>query len=191
MEQLASAGDTDLLERIRARDAKAFALLYDRHSRAAYALAWRILGDPTGVEDVVQEAFLEVWRGSDAYHQDHGQVRTWLLAIVHHRAIDYVRRRSYREDRQQTLEDVGVTTDSADTWEQARQSVEGQQVREALARLPRDQQDSILLAYFDGYTHAEIARTLGIPLGTVKGRLRIGLQKMRGYLHRQGLEAPG
>jgi RNA polymerase sigma-70 factor (ECF subfamily) len=191
MEQLAHASDLELLQRLQARDTLAFATLYDRHSRAAYALAWRILGEPAGIEDVLQEAFLEIWRRPDAYQPGHGSVQTWLLAIVHHRAIDARRRRSYREDRQQTLEDVDLPADSSDTWELVRQSVEGQRVREALARLPRDQQDSIVLAYFGGYTHEEIARLLGVPLGTVKGRLRIGLQKLRSYLRPQDREAPG
>jgi RNA polymerase sigma-70 factor (ECF subfamily) len=140
---------------------------------------------------VVQEAFLTVWRQAATYGPERGTVRAWLLAIVHHRAIDHVRRRSYREERQQALDAVADPPDSADTWEQARQSVEGQHVREALEHLPPDQRRSITLAYFGGYTHDEIARLLGVPLGTVKGRLRIGLQKMRGYLDKQGVEAPG
>jgi RNA polymerase sigma-70 factor (ECF subfamily) len=183
--------DGDLLVGVKAGDAAAFALLYDRHSRAAYGLAHRILGEPTAAEDVVQEAFLTVWRQAATYGPERGTVRAWLLAIVHHRAIDHVRRRSYREERQQALDAVADPPDSADTWEQARQSVEGQHVREALEHLPPDQRRSITLAYFGGYTHDEIARLLGVPLGTVKGRLRIGLQKMRGYLDKQGVEAPG
>ena len=191
MDGAEGGADGDLLVGVKAGDAAAFALLYDRHSRAAYGLAYRILGEATAAEDVVQEAFLTVWRQAATYSPERGTVRAWLLAIVHHRAIDHVRRRSYREERQQALDAVVDPPDSADTWEQARQSVEGQHVREALEHLPPDQRRSITLAYFGGYTHDEIARLLGVPLGTVKGRLRIGLQKMRGYLDKQGVEAPG
>src|SRR5205823_4110408 len=183
--------DGDLLVRVAAGDAAAFELLYDRHSRAAYGLAYRILGEAGAAEDVVQEAFLTVWRQAATYGPERGTARAWLLAIVHHRAIDHVRRRGYREARQQALDAVADVPDSVDTWEQARQSVEGQHVRQALEQLPPEQRRSITLAYFGGYTHDEIARLLGVPLGTVKGRLRIGLQKMRGYLHTQGVEAPG
>jgi RNA polymerase sigma-70 factor (ECF subfamily) len=191
MDGAEGGADGDLLVGVKAGDAAAFALLYDRHSRAAYGLAHRILGEATAAEDVVQEAFLTVWRQAATYGPERGTVRAWLLAIVHHRAIDHVRRRSYREERLLALDAVADPPDSADTWEQARQSVEGQHVREALEHLPPDQRRSITLAYFGGYTHDEIARLLGVPLGTVKGRLRIGLQKMRGYLDKQGVEAPG
>ena len=183
--------DGDVLSRVMAGDTAAFEMLYDRHSRAAYGLALRILGNAEAAEDVVQDAFLTVWRQSSTYGPERGTVRSWLLAIVHHRAIDLVRRRMYREDRQQGLDDAALPADSADTWEQARQNVEGEQVREALLQLPPDQQRSITLAYFGGYTHDEIARQLGVPLGTVKGRLRIGMQKMRTILYKQGTEASG
>ncbi len=181
------SSDGDLLSRVVAGDTAAFELLYDRHSRAAYGLAHRILNEPGIAEDVVQDAFLTLWRQAATYGQARGSVRSWLLAIVHHRAIDYVRRR--HEDRQQPLDDMTLLPDETDTFDQARQSVEGGYVRAALETLPPDQQRSVALAYFGGYTHDEIARLLGVPLGTVKGRLRIGLQKMRGYLRPLGLEA--
>jgi RNA polymerase sigma-70 factor (ECF subfamily) len=190
MESVDSATDLSLIERMVEGDAAAFEQLYDRHHRSAYGLALRILADPGAAEDVVQDAFLTVWRQASTYGEARGTVRAWLLAIVHHRAIDYVRRRSYREERQQPIDDVVLPPDSVDTSEEARKNVEGEQVRLALEQLPRDQQDSILLAYFGGLTHDEIARKLGLPLGTVKGRLRMGLQKMRTYLRIQGMEAP-
>ena len=188
MDEPQGPDDGALLERIVSGDTVAFGLLYDRHSRAAYGLALRILAEPSVAEDVVQDAFLTVWRQGATYGQTRGTVRSWLLAIVHHRAIDYVRRR--HDDRQQVLEDMTLLPDSSDTWEQASRNVDGAHVREALKQLPPDQQRSVLLAYFGGYTHDEIARQLGVPLGTVKGRLRIGLQKMRGYLRAQELETP-
>lgn len=191
MERIDDPPDATLLDRIAARDAAAFELLYDRHSRAAYGLAYRILGEPGAAEDVVQDVFLTVWRQPESYGAERGPVRSWLLAVTHHRAIDLVRRRGYREDRQQNIDDALPLPDRADTGEQARLNIEGEQVRQALEQLPPDQQRSVELAYFGGYTHDEIARKLGVPLGTVKGRLRIGLQKMRGYLRTRGLEAPG
>lgn len=181
--------DGEAITRLAAGDKAAFELLYDRHSRAAYGLALRILGDPEAAQDAVQDAFLTLWRQAATYGEERGAVRSWLLAIVHHRAIDMVRRRSYREDRQQGIDDVTLPPDGVDTWEQARQNIEGEQVREALLQLPPDQQRSITLAYFNGYTHDEIARQLGVPLGTVKGRLRIGMQKMRNILRNQEAEA--
>lgn len=191
MDAADALADVELLERIKARDAAAFELLYDRHSRVAYGLAYRILGDAESAEDAVQDAFLTLWRQPDSYGEERGTVRSWLLAVVHHRAIDLVRRRTHREDRQQALDDALPLPDASDTMEQAQQNVEGEQVRRALEQLPPDQQRSVMLAYFGGYTHDEIARQLGLPLGTVKGRLRIGLQKMRGYLRGEGLEASG
>ena len=191
MESVDDPADATLLARIATRDAAAFETLYDRHSRVAYGLAYRILGEPGAAEDAVQDAFLTVWRQPHSYGPERGPVRSWLLAVVHHRAIDLVRRRGHREDRQQELDEALPLADSADTLEQARRNIEGDQVRQALATLPPEQQRSVLLAYFGGYTHEEIARQLGVPLGTVKGRLRIGLQKMRGALRAQGLEASG
>ncbi len=184
-----SADDTsdgELLDRVVTGDTAAFEALYDRHSKAAFGLAQRILNEPGIAEDVVQDAFLTLWRQAATYGQERGSVRSWLLAVVHHRAIDYVRRR--HEDRQQPLEDMTLLPGETDTYDQARQGVEGGYVRAALQSLPPDQQRSVMLAYFGGYTHDEIARLLGVPLGTVKGRLRIGLQKMRGYLRPLGLE---
>ncbi|GAC1400445.1 MAG: sigma-70 family RNA polymerase sigma factor [Chloroflexota bacterium] len=191
MESTNDPSDEVLLDRVQARDSEAFALLYDRHSRAAFGLAYRVLGDSGSAEDVVQDAFLALWRRAETYGQTRGSVRAWLLAIVHHRSIDRLRSRSYREDRQGPLDDLTLPPDTADTWEQVRQSLEGQQVREAIQRLPPDQQRSIILAYFGGLTHDEIARRLGLPLGTVKGRLRIGLQKMREFLKSQQGEVSG
>lgn len=189
MEKIESPDDEELLDRILARDTAAFAMLYDRHCKVAYALAYRIVGDSGLAEDVVQEAFLSLWRRVETYGKSRGSVRTWLMAIVHHRAIDRLRGRLHHEGHQEPLEEEAQLPDNVDTWEQARQSIEGQQVREALMQLPPDQQRSVILAYFGGYTHDEIARKLGVPLGTVKGRLRIGLQKMRAHLQTQGPEA--
>ncbi len=187
MNESGGPGDGELLDRITAGDTAAFEALYDRHSRVAFGLAYRIVGEPGLAEDTVQDAFLTVWRQAATYGSTRGSVRSWLLAIVHHRAVDYVRHR--HDERHQDIEDMTVVPDTTDTGEQARLNVEGEQVRKALAQLPPDQQRSLTLAYFGGLTHDEIARQLGVPLGTVKGRLRIGLQKLRGYLRALEVEA--
>ncbi len=186
MENVNSPTDGELLDQVVAGNKTAFELLYDRHSRAAYGLAYRVLGEPGMAEDTVQDAFLTVWRQAATYGHARGSVRSWLLAIVHHRAVDYVRHR--HDDRKQDIEDITVLPDVIDTGEQAQLNVEGELVREALKTLPLDQQRSLTMAYFGGYTHDEIARMLGIPLGTVKGRLRIGMQKLRGHLRAHEVE---
>jgi len=177
----AGQSDSDLLDRCVTGDVEAFDLLYDRHSRAAYGRAYRILGQPGDAEDIVQDAFLTMWRQSATYSAERGSVRAWLLTIVHHRAIDDVRRRGYC--RQQTLDDVALVA-VPDGGHQDHEDADGQDVRHALRRLPADQRHVVALAYVGGYTHDEIARRLGLPLGTVKSRLRLGLRKMRGYLAR-------
>lgn len=184
----ASVTDGELLERIAAGSASAFEMIYDRHSGAAFGLAYRILNDQGAAEDVVQDAFLSVWRQAGGYGASRGAVRSWLLSIVHHRAIDYVRHR--HDERKQDVDDITAIVDTVDTSEQARLNVEGEQLRAAIQELPVDQRKSIALAYFGGYTHDEIARLLGVPLGTVKGRLRIGLQKLRNHLRAHEVEAP-
>ncbi len=186
MDDVNSLTDGELLDQIVAGNKAAFELLYDRHSRAAYGLAYRVLGEPGMAEDTVQDAFLTVWRQAATYGHARGSVRSWLLAIVHHRAIDYVRHR--HDDRRQDIEDITVLPDTIDTGEQAQLNVEGELLREAMKQLPPDQQRSLTMAYFGGYTHDEIARLLGIPLGTVKGRLRIGMQKLRSQLRAHEVE---
>ncbi len=179
-----TSGPTDeaLLAGVLARDTAAFSALYARHGQVAYRLAYRLLGDPTSAEDVVQDAFLAVWRHAERYGPTRGSVRGWLLAIVRHRAIDQRRRRALRQDRQVALEDGLMLRDPADTWEQTRQSLEGQHVRAVVQGLSPDQQRIVVLAYFSGLSHTEIARVVNVPLGTVKGRLRLGLHKMRVHL---------
>ncbi|OLC52138.1 MAG: hypothetical protein AUH85_17710 [Chloroflexi bacterium 13_1_40CM_4_68_4] len=169
--------DDDLLRGLAARDLTALATLYDRHSRAMFALAYRILGDGQTAEDVVQDAFLSAWRGAETFRRERGTVRNWLLSITHHRAVDLLRRRT--AFRPTTLEVASAQPSDADTFAEADRSVRGKAVRDALAALPVAQRTTIELAYFGGYTQAELSELLGIPLGTVKGRMRIGLLKLR------------
>jgi len=180
-----SPSDGDLLDCIARRDATAFALLYARYSRAAYALAYRILAEPKETEDVVQDAFLNVWLHPLTHEYIQHTARSWLLAIVRHRARDYQRRRIQRDYQQRGLDDALLIPSSADTYEQAMRNVAVGGIHTALSRLPSEQRRVLVLAYINGYSHDEIAHLLDVPLGTVKGRLRLGLQKMRQHLDAQ------
>ncbi len=169
--------DEQVIAALAARDLAALAALYDRYGRIGYALAYRILGESEGAEDVVHDAFLAAWRGAPGYRRDRGNVRGWLLSIVHHRAIDVLRRKT--AFRPAPLEAAEDRPDEADTAGEAVRNLERAGVREALVALPAAQRKTIELAYFGGYTQVELAEIMGVPLGTVKGRMRIGLQKMR------------
>ncbi len=169
--------DDALLRGLAARDLSALAALYDRHGRMAYALAYRILGESEAAEDIVHDAFLSAWRGAASYRRDRGSARGWLLSIVRHRAIDVLRRTT--AFRPAPLDAAGDRPADEDTAAAAERNVEQGDVRRALESLPPAQRRTIELAYFGGYTHVELADLMGVPLGTVKGRMRIGLQKLR------------
>ena len=182
-------GDELLVTRLLQRDAAAFAALYDRHSRMAFGLAYRMLKDPSAAEDVVQEAFLSLWRQAASFQAGKSSFRTWLLSIVHHRAIDRLRRAQNREVSDAALEGAPERPDATVNVErEVAASIEADQIRKALEVLPPDQRRAIELAYFGGHSHSEIAKLLGIPVGTVKGRLRIGLQKLRTILDQAGMQ---
>jgi RNA polymerase sigma-70 factor, ECF subfamily len=183
--------DGQLLSALAQRDLSGLEELYDRYNKIAYSLAYRIVGDRGGAEDVVQDAFLSVWRQAATYRKERGAVRTWLMSIVHHRSIDRLRSTAssgttfpYEE-----LPEDKEETAKPSIWQQAWNNVKGDLVRRALERLPAEQKKSIELAYFSGYTQSEIAELMGVPLGTVKGRMRIGLQKLRSLLVAQELGA--
>jgi RNA polymerase sigma-70 factor (ECF subfamily) len=169
--------DDELLRGLASRDLSALGALYDRYNRPMFALAYRILGEGQGAEDVVQDAFLAAWRGVETFRRDRGTVRNWLLSITHHRAVDVLRRRT--TFRPTTLEAAETRASDADTFAEADRNVVGKAVREALAALPMAQRTTIELAYFGGYTQSELSELLGVPLGTVKGRMRIGMLKLR------------
>ncbi len=169
--------DHELVESLAGRDLSALSTLYDRYGRVAYSLAYRILGEPEGAEDVVQDAFLSAWRGAATFKRERGNARSWLLSIVHHRAVDVLRRKT--AFRPAPLEAAGDRPADSDTAEEAVMNVERRSVRAALLELPEAQRRTIELAYFGGYTQSELSELMGVPLGTVKGRMRIGLQKMR------------
>ncbi len=169
--------DEALIAGLAVSDLTALAALYDRYGRLAYALAYRILGESESAQDVVHDAFLSAWRGAASYQRDRGNPRGWLLSIVHHRSVDLLRRKT--AFRPAPLEAALVRPAEEDTAEMAERNVVREGVRRALESLPPAQRRTIELAYFGGYTHVELAELMGVPLGTVKGRMRIGLQKLR------------
>jgi len=177
---MSAPSDDDLMAALARRDLSALSALYDRHGRLAYTLAYRILGEASAAEDVVHDAFLSAWRGATGYRRERGNPRGWLMSIVHHRAVDVLRRKT--AFRPAPLEAAESRPSDADTAEEAARNLERRTVRDALATLPEAQRRTIELAYFGGYTQVELAELMGVPLGTVKGRVRIGLQKMRRIL---------
>jgi len=161
-------------------DAPAFEVVFERHVDAAFSLAYRMCGRRAMAEDVVQEAFLSLWRASAGYDAARGSVRAWVLRVVHNRAVDSFRRTTARSSRD--VVDVGVAEQlpAAELTElEAERRDDARLVRSALSDLPVDQRRVIELAYFGGLSHSEIAEILELPTGTVKGRMRLGLTKLR------------
>ena len=176
--------DEELMPLIGEKDPDAFEVFYDRHGGVAYSLAYRIVGERAAAEDVTQEAFISIWRSGGRYDRARGSVRSWMLGIVRNRAIDVLRSRAGRApklifDDEAILEQRPAKELTED--EALRRETAGE-VRGALGELPKDQSKVIQLAYFGGFSQSEIAEMLGVPLGTVKGRMRLGLEKIRGQL---------
>jgi RNA polymerase sigma-70 factor, ECF subfamily len=173
-------GDEDLMALVRAGDSAAFSVVYERHRIVAFSLAYRMCGRRPAAEDVLQEAFLSAWRRASSYDPQRGSVRTWLLGIVHHRAVDALRR-SGNDGRRRAdvpVEEMELEADvHVDEDVIARERAGA--VRTAMSDLPPEQARVVELAYFSGFTHTEIAEMLGIPVGTVKGRMRLALVKLR------------
>lgn len=185
---VAALSDERLLAAIQERDESAIAILYDRYGGLAFGLAFRILNDRVAAEDVVQDAFLSVWRRAVSFEVGRGSPRTWLLSIVHHRAIDRLRGTSGRARQDAPLEDYEHALSVDDPWREVSLGVQRDVLQRSLNTLPSEQRIAIEMAYFSGYTQQEIATTMHVPVGTVKGRLRIGLQKMRVLLSGTGVE---
>jgi RNA polymerase sigma-70 factor (ECF subfamily) len=182
-QDLRTLADEDLMQLLRRGDPRAFEAVYDRHSGAAFSLAYRMVGRGNVAEDVVQEAFLSIWRSGARYERARGSVRTWVLGIVHHRAIDQLRRSSVHDKRRASDEGIEERLESGERTdvEVARRD-EAAAIRSAMEALPSEQAHVIELAYFGGFTHTEIADILEMPVGTVKGRMRLGLAKLRDRL---------
>jgi RNA polymerase sigma-70 factor (ECF subfamily) len=167
--------------RLRERDIAALEQLYDRHHQAALGLACRIVRDRCLAEDVVQDAFLTIWRQPERFDPSRGTARGWLLAIVHHRSIDRVRRMTAAGRTVELHPDL-VDHRAADPSELAVDAIQREQVHAALNRLPAEQRRAIELSFLHGRTHQEIAELMNCPLGTVKGRIRIGMEKLRAFM---------
>ena len=183
MADLRSLADEDLMHLVARADAGAFEVVYERHAGAAFSLAYRMVGTRNVAEDVVQEAFLNLWRSGARYERARGSVRTWVLGIVHHRAIDALRRSTVHDRRRTSDEGIEERLEAPQrTDAEAARRQEAHTVREAMSTLPSEQCQVIELAYFGGFSHSEIAELLGAPIGTVKGRMRLGLEKMRAAL---------
>ena len=176
--------DEDLMPRIAAKDPLAFEVFYDRHAGAAFSLAYRVVGNRQAAEDVTQEALISIWRSGARFDRARGSVRAWTLGIVRNRAIDFLRKDSGRApklafDAEELLEkrpSEEFTDAEALKLETARE------VRGAVSGLPEDQSRVIQLAFFGGFSHSEIAEMLNEPLGTIKGRMRLGMEKIRASL---------
>lgn len=181
--------DEDLMQLVRRGRADAFEAVYERHSSAAFSLAYRMTGTRNAAEDVVQEAFLSLWRSGARYDRARGSVRTWVLGIVHNRAIDHLRRAVVHDRRRASDEGIEERFEAKERTDvEAARRDEAREVRAALEVLPPDQLRVIELAYFGGFSHSEIATMLDTPVGTVKGRMRLGLEKMRKHLGPRGME---
>ncbi|WP_228282104.1 RNA polymerase sigma factor [Rubrobacter tropicus] len=182
--------DEDLMSLLEDGDAGAFAALYDRHSRAAYSLSYRMMGDRQAAEDLTQDAFLKVWRSAGGYRSERGSVRTWILSIVHNRGIDQLRSLASRRRTQDRVEQSAPRSQPSEAFAETWRNRQREQIREALDTLPAEQLKILELAYFSGYTHVEISNLLDIPLGTVKGRMRLGLKKIRDYFGQKDMAVP-
>jgi RNA polymerase sigma-70 factor (ECF subfamily) len=180
--------DADLVAQLASGSQEALAELYDRYGALAYAVALRVLSDPGRAEDAVQEAFLKVWNHAASFDAQRGSLRTWLLASVRNRSIDYLRGRGAHERQEMELRPAMAEAGPGDDpWREVSLSFERTIVREAMSSLPAEQRQAVELAYFAGYSHREIADMTQVPLGTVKGRMRLALEKLSSYLEGRGL----
>ena len=168
------------MQLVRAGDAQAFEIVFDRHSGAAFSLAYRMCGRQAMAEDIVQEAFVSLWRSGARYDATRGSVRTWVLSVVRNRTIDAFRRESAKGSRDVSEEGIAERMPAPElTDTEVERREDSPLVQTALADLPADQRQVIELAYFGGFTHSQIADMLELPSGTVKGRMRLGLTKLR------------
>jgi len=168
------------MQRVHEGEVRAFEVIFDRHAGVAFSLAYRMCGRRAMAEDIVQDAFLSLWRTGARYDRVRGSVRAWVLSVVHNRAIDAFRRDVVSDTRQVPDEGIAerlAAPELTETEVERRDDV--RQVRKALVQLPAEQRRVIELAYFGGFTHSQIAEMLQLPSGTVKGRMRLGLAKLR------------
>jgi len=181
-----SGWERDVRDRIIAGDDTALTEVYDQFASFVYGLALRVIGDPRAAEDVSQDVFVGIWQRPEAFDPKRGSLRTWLGTLTHRRAVDYVRREEARRRRTEREASRAVTT--PDVEEMATALVTAERVRAALDVLPREQRRAIHLAYFEGKTYRQVAEVLGIPEGTAKSRLRLGLRRIADALQAEGGE---
>jgi RNA polymerase sigma-70 factor (ECF subfamily) len=180
--------DIDLVAQLAAGSQEALAELYDRYGRLAFSVALRVLGDPGRAEDAVQEAFLKIWNHASTFDVSRGSLRNWLMTSVRNRSIDYLRGRGAHERQEVQLQSaLAEVSARSDPWREVSLSLERSAVREAMSNLPAEQRQAVELAYFGGYSHREIADMTRVPLSTVKGRMRLALEKLSSYLQGKGL----
>ena len=186
--------DEALLRLIAHASADALSVLYDRYARLIYSLAYRVVGDPSAAEEVTQDVFLRVWEKANTYQSEQAKVSTWLVSIARHRAIDLVRQRGARaEGYSAAWEDLPQSiiprTEGRNPEELSGQAIQAKRVREAIATLPVEQRQALAMAFLQGYSHSEIAEKIGEPLGTVKTRIRLAMQKLHHLLSDEQLIA--
>ena len=190
LEDYESLSDQELLGYIVQRRREALEVLYQRYSGAVYSLALHMLRDAGAAEEVAQDTFFNLWRRASSYRPDRGKVTAWLFSIGHHRVIDEFRRRKRREQSQVVydVELIRQTDDSGDPVQYAISQLRGSAIKEALTDLRPEQREVVVLAYYGGLTHSEIAERLEQPLGTVKTRMPLGLKKLRDIMGSQARE---
>ncbi len=175
--------DEEVMQLVQGGSPRAFELMYERHGGAAFSLAYRMVGNRVTAEDITQEAFLSIWRSRTRYDHARGSVRTWVLGIVHNRGIDALRRGTVHDRRRESMEGVAERLEAPERTDvEAARREDARSVRSALETLPAEQRRTVELAYFGGFSHSQIAEMLGMPIGTVKGRMRLGLEKLRAQL---------
>jgi RNA polymerase sigma-70 factor (ECF subfamily) len=184
-------GDANLIGLITGGDPGALSELYDRYSRLVFSLALKTVGDRGGAEEITQDVFYRVWEKAGTYREEQAKVSTWLTSIARYRSIDILRRRGVRPQSNSVgWPDLSPgsmpSTEGRGPEEHTEKSMRGEKVRAAIANLPVAQQQALAMAYYYGYTHSQIAETLGEPLGTIKTRIRLGMQKLRKMLEEEG-----
>ena len=182
-----SVADEDLISLVGAGASGAFVALYDRHGRAAYSLCYRMTGEKQAAEDLAQDVFLKVWRSAGGYRSERGSVRTWILSIAHNRGIDLLRSSASRRRTREASEAQAPRNQPSEAFAEAWRNYRKERVREALRDLPHEQREVLALLHVRGLTQTEVSERLGLPLGTVKGRVRLGLRKLRGHPELRGM----
>jgi len=186
---MAGLTDVELGTALGRGEVEALAQLYDRYGGLAYGVAMRVLGDPGKAEDVVQDCFLKLWNSASRFDAGRGSLRTWIITAVRNRSIDYLRGRGAHERKEREIPlEARASGSGSDPWREVAASLERDAVQQALLSLPPEQRQAVELAYFGGYTHREIADMIQVPVSTVKGRMRLALEKLHSYLQGRGLD---